>query len=59
MGSFFGCLVLIAQASGAQVESFRLTIYNESNRVNIRYPAPVSSVFRVAHVVTELRCFPA
>ena len=47
--------MLSAQASGAQVESFLLTVYNDSNRVNIRQPATVSSVLRVAHIVTELR----
>ncbi len=47
--------MLSAQASGAQVKSFWLTIYNDSNWVNIRQPAPVSSAFRVAHIVTELR----
>ena len=32
----FSRFVLIAQASGAQVKSFWLTIYNDSNWVNIR-----------------------
>ena len=47
--------MLGAQASGAQVKSFWFTIYNESNRVNIRQPATVGSAFRVTHIVTELR----
>ncbi len=47
--------MLSAQASGAQVKSFWLTIYNDSNRVNIRHPAPFGVAFRVAHIVTELR----
>ena len=47
--------MLIAEASGAQVESFGLTIYNESDRVNIRRPATIGMVFRVAYTMTELR----
>jgi len=50
--------MLSAQASGAQVKAFLLTVYNESDRVNIRYPTPFSVAFRVAHIVTELGCFP-
>ena len=55
----FSNLMLTAQASGAQVKSFLLTIYNDSNRVNIRQPAPFGVAFRMTHSVTELRCFPA
>ena len=51
------CFVLIAEASGAQVESFRLTIYDDSNRVNIGYPATIGAVFGVAHIMTELGRF--
>jgi len=47
--------VLIAEASGAQVESFGLTIYNESDRVNIGHPATIGMAFRVAYVMPELR----
>ena len=47
--------MLGAQASGAQVKPFWLTIYNEGNRVNIRLPATVSPAFRVTHIVAELR----
>jgi hypothetical protein len=46
--------MLSAEASGAQVESFGLTIYDDSNRVNIRYPASIGTVFRVAYIVTKL-----
>jgi len=46
--------MLSTQASGAQVELFWLAIYNDSNRVNIRYPATIGTMFRVAHIVTEL-----
>ncbi len=51
------CFVLIAEASGAQVESFRLTIYDDSNRVNIGHPATIGAVFGVAHIMTELGRF--
>jgi hypothetical protein len=46
--------VLSTQTSGAQVESFLLTIYNDSSRVNIRHPAAIGAVFGVANIVTEL-----
>ena len=49
--------MLSAQAPGAQVESFGFTIYNESDRVDIRYPATVSMAFGVTHIMTELRYF--
>ena len=51
------CFVLTAKASGAQVESFRLTIYDDSGRVNIGHPATVGAVFRVAYIMTELGSF--
>ena len=47
--------MLSAQASGAQVESLWLTIYNDSDGVNIRYPAPLGMALRVTNIVTELR----
>ncbi len=47
--------MLTAQASGAQVESFRLTIYNKSNRMNIRYPAPIGAALGMAYIMAELR----
>ena len=47
--------MLTAQASGAQVKSFGSTIYNDSNWVNVRHPATVSSSFGMAYIVTELR----
>ena len=47
--------MLIAQASGTQVKSFGLAVYNDSNRVNIRHPVAVGAAFRVADIVTELR----
>ena len=50
----FGDLVLVAQASGAQVEPFWLTIYNNGSRMDIGYPAAVSVAFGVANVMTEL-----
>ena len=47
--------MLIAKASGAQVKSFWLVIYNDSNGVNIRHPATVGVAFRMADIMTELR----
>ena len=47
--------MLIAEASGAQVEPFGLTIYNKSDRVNIGHPATIGMAFRVAYVMPELR----
>ncbi len=55
----FSDLMLGAQASGAQVKSFWLAIYNKSSRVNIRHPATFGVAFGVADIMTELRCFPA
>jgi len=46
--------MLIAEASGAQVESFGLTIDDDRNRVNIGYPATIGTVFRVAYIMTKL-----
>ena len=43
-----------SQASGAQVEPFWLAVYSESNRVDIRHPAPLGVPFGVAHTITEL-----
>jgi len=45
--------VLGAQASGAQVEPFQLTIYIYRSRVNIRHPATVGVALGVADTVTE------
>ena len=46
--------MLVAQASGAQVESFCFAIYSEGNRMDIRHPAPIGVAFGVANVVTKL-----
>jgi hypothetical protein len=46
--------MLGAQASGAQVKPFWLTIYNDGSRMNIGYPAAVGVAFGVANVMTEL-----
>ena len=50
----FSHFVLSAQASSAQVKSFWLTIYSDSNSVDIRQPAPIGAAFRMAHIVAEL-----
>ena len=47
--------MLSAQAPGAQVESFGLAIYNDSNRVNVGHPATIGMALGVAHIMTELR----
>ena len=46
-----------AQAPGAQVKVFHLTIDEDSGGVNIGYPAPVGMAFGVADIMTELRYF--
>jgi len=46
--------MLITQASGAQVESLWLTVNDDSNWVNVWYPAAISTAFRVAYIMTEL-----
>ncbi len=55
--AYFSHFMLSAQASGAQVKSFSLTVYTESDRVNIRQPTPPSVAFRVAYIITELGYF--
>lgn len=46
--------MLGAQASGAQVKPFWLTIYNNGGGMNVWYPAAVSVAFGVADIMTEL-----
>ncbi len=46
--------MLIAEASGAQVESLWLTVYNDSSRVNIGYPATVGAALGMAYIMTKL-----
>lgn len=46
--------MLTAQASGAQIQPFWLTLNGDSNGVNIRHPVALGMTFRVAYVVTEL-----
>ena len=46
--------MLGAQASGAQVEPFSLTIYSKSRWVNIRHPATISTAFRMTDIVSKL-----
>ena len=47
--------MLGAQASGAQVEAFELTVYRHRGRVYVGYPATVGSAFRMTDIMTELR----
>lgn len=51
--------MLIAQASGAQVEALWLTIYHNSSRMNIRHPAAIGVALGMAHIMTKLSGFPA
>ena len=51
----FNDLMLVAQASGAQVKPFGLSIYNNGSRVNVWYPVAVGVAFGVAYIMTELR----
>ena len=46
--------MLTAQASGAQVQPFWLTLDGDGDGVNIRHPVAFGMAFRVAYVVTEL-----
>ena len=46
--------MLVTKASGTQVKSFWLAIYNDSNGMNIGHPVTVGMAFRVADIVTEL-----
>jgi hypothetical protein len=49
--------VLGAQAAGAQVHLFGLTIDGDGHWVDVGYPLAVGMPFRVAHVMTELGRF--
>jgi len=50
--------MLCAQASGAEVETFSFAIYNNRNRVNIRYPASLGVTLGVTNIMTKLGGFP-
>jgi hypothetical protein len=47
--------MLGAQAPGAEVKSFGLSIHNNGGRMNIRYPAAVGVALGVADIMAELR----
>ncbi len=49
--------MLSAQASGAQLEPFWLTIYNKSNRLDVRHPPTISVTLGVTYTMAKLRCF--
>jgi len=51
--------MLGAQAPGAKVQPFRLTVYNNSGGVDVGYPAAVGMAFGMANIMTKLRCFSA
>jgi hypothetical protein len=54
-GSFLSGFVLASQAAGTEVKLLYLPVYGNGNRMNIRQPTAVSTAFRVADIVTELR----
>ena len=56
---FFGYLMLVSEASGAQIEPLHLTIYHNGNRVNVRSKVTVGMTFGVADVMAELAGFTA
>jgi hypothetical protein len=51
--------MLSTQASGAEVETLRLTIHHDGNRVNIGSPAPVGTSLGMTHIMTKQRGLPA
>ena len=51
--------MLGAQASGAKVKSFWLTIYNNGGGMDIGCPAAVGVTLGMADIMTELRRFSA
>ncbi len=51
--------MLTAQASGAQIEMFGLTINNNGSRVNVRHPVALGVALGVADIITILRRFSA
>jgi hypothetical protein len=58
-GLGFDHLMLRTQAPSAKVKMLCFTIDIDSGRVDIGRPAPVGVALGVAHVMTELGCFPA
>jgi hypothetical protein len=53
--SFLSGFMLVSQAAGTEVKLLHLPIYGNGNWMDIRQPTAVSTVFRVANIVTELR----
>ena len=51
----FSYLVLVAQAPGAQVKPFWLSIDNDGGGMDVGYPAAVGVALGVADIMTELR----
>jgi hypothetical protein len=50
----FSNLVLVTQASGAQVKPFGLTIDDNGGWMNIRHPAPIGLALGMTDIMTEL-----
>ena len=51
-------LMLSAQASGAQIETFFLPTYNHYSTMDVGQPLPLSVALRVTDIITELEHFP-
>ncbi len=51
-------LVLSAQASGADIDAFRLPPYNYYRATDIRQPRPPSMLLRVTDIIAKLNCLP-
>ena len=49
-------LVLSAQASGADIEPFRLPLDNYYRATDIRQPPPLSMLLGVTDIITRLNC---
>lgn len=58
-GNSSGNLMTGTQASGAEVETLRLTIYDDGYRVNIGCPAPIGASLGMTDIMTKKRGFPA
>jgi hypothetical protein len=49
--------MLAAQATGAEVHLFGLTLNDDRNRVDIWHPLALGMALGVAHILTEGGCF--
>jgi len=51
--------MLSSQTPGAEIKPLWFPVHGDSNRMNIRQPTAVGTVFRMTDVMTKLRYFPA